>query len=373
MTAPPPESLRPGPPSPEPPRPEGSGESYGEHTLRRVLETEARRVDVTPYALDRIRYRIATGSNRGGRVMAIGTGSMAGVVATVTAAVLGLGTCSAPGTDPPPVGTSPGPARAAVPVFYLGSTEVGHTLGGEPRSGLRLYREVRELPVGDGSAEARVRAALEHLFTSRTAYDPDYHTGWGDLARVRNVRVRGGVATVELTGDRSRFYSPELSVMAARQLVWTVTGTPGVTAVRLQFAGVGESGTDEPIAGGPAWKQVEAALGDPPWRRASEVDVLAPVHVTAPRQWQSVPTSFEVRLEAVVLDPRLRVRRGDDVVHDEPVIARHNPGGDWLRTATVPLTLPPGDYVLEAYQRTDGVETVHDDVAVSVRDPDAPG
>jgi hypothetical protein len=346
-----------------------------EDMLRRALEAEVAGVEVQRDALATIRGRIAARRarwfRRGGALFAISTGT----IATVTAAFLGLAMCTPPQTVPPiDPGSSasetagPAPSAPETPPSGVGATSAapppGTTTASLPiyyvaddRGRLRLYREFRQLPLGDGSAAAKTRAALTEMFAGR-AYDPDYRTAWPTSAVVRGVSIADGVVTVDLAGAGRNNVGSEAAHQAVQQLVWTVGavvgGNPGV---RLMLDG-------RPAA--ELWGSVDVSGV---LRRDAHVDVAALVWLISPQHGQTVGRTFEVHVAGVAFEAtvQLRIRQGDRVV-DEQFLTLNN-GAPAFGEARLSVTLAPGTYTLEAYEESaeDGSVQHLDDHTITVR------
>lgn len=358
-----------------------------EEMLRRVLEDEAARVEVQPDALATIRERIRTRrpwwSPRPGH--AIGWGALTAAAATAAAVAIGVATSGPPQRVPPPqVGaTSPGAAptasapaptasapaptdtappgasatagappgtgmaKATVAVYYLGNDR------GRPR----LYREFHAIPVGDGSAAAKTRAAVTQMLDGRTAADPDYASGWPASATVRQVRTTGDTVTVDLTGAAVSGATGEEATLAVQQLVWTATATSGKPGVRLLLDGA---------PAGRLWGQVDVSGT---LRRAPAADVLGLVWLVSPQHGATVGRTFEVHIAGIVFEAtaHLRVRQGSRTVSDQVVTL--STGAPAQGERKVSLTLAPGTYTLEAYEISpaDGSEQHLDDHVITVR------
>jgi len=91
-------------------------------------------------------------------------------------------------------------------------------------------------------------------------------------------------------------------------------------------------------------------VGAQPLSRAPEVDVVAPVWIIDPYHGAQVGRSFAVYGTANVFEATVSylVRSGDTVVDEGTTQASSGTGlrGEW----TVRLTLPPGRYVIEAFE-----------------------
>jgi Immunoglobulin-like domain of bacterial spore germination/Sporulation and spore germination len=320
--------------------------SRDEEILRRVLEAEAARVEVSPDALHTIRARTA-------RRRWLPFGAIALTAATATAAtlvVVALLVQQAPRSIAPNPGaaTSQAPPPSASPAPSRSSTSAGTTTAAlaiyyvaDDEGTMRLYREFHRLPAGDGEMAAKVRAAVTEMLEPESALDPDYTTAWPVGVRVRGVSLSGGVATVNLSAAAP-------GELARQQLVWTVAAVlGGDPSVRLEHDG-GSART---------------------LRKAPAVDVLAPVWLIEPAHGTTVGRNVEVHVAGTVFEAtaHLRVRRGTTTVQER--VLTLSIGAPARGEAKVTLTLSPGTYTLEAYEISakDGSVQHLDDHTVTVR------
>jgi Sporulation and spore germination/Immunoglobulin-like domain of bacterial spore germination len=333
-----------------------------EELLRRVLETEASKVEVSMDALAEIRRRIAARRPwwQSGR-FAMFTGTFA--VATVAAVAVGVVSCQPnPTSAPPQTGSSQtepappspsvpslsAPPSASVPAGPPDATEatVGGTgaatlavyyVGTDPQLGPRLYREFHRISTGNGSAAGKTRAALTEM-VGRTARDPDYSTPWPGNTRIRDVRVSGDTVTVDLTGAGAGPADDRTARIAVQQLVWTATAASGKPNVRLLLDG---------RAAQTLWGKVPVGGT---LRRAPAQDTLGLVWLISPQDGDRVGRTVKVHLYGSVFEAtiHLRVRQGSRTVTEQAVTV--NAGPPAFGEATVTLTLAPGKYVLEAYE-----------------------
>jgi len=93
---------------------------------------------------------------------------------------------------PPTAATTPPPA---------GQANLARLLPRRVQGRPEALREFHDLPDGDGSTAAQLKAAITEMLDGRTAYDPDYSSQWPASASVRSVTVSGTVATVDLAGQ----------------------------------------------------------------------------------------------------------------------------------------------------------------------------
>lgn len=336
-----------------------------EELLRRAFDTHAQRVQPSTDALLTIQRRISQRSRLTRRIT-VGLASISSAaVATVAAVVVGAVSCSPPTTTPPPPAgttsptvttsptTTPPPAGTPdeVPVYYLGTAR-GRTM---------LYREFRTVTPADATLPARIAAAVREMLRD-DPLDQDYFGAWPDSAMVRDVRIEGATAIVDLGGVATNSVGAETTAASLQQLVWTVTaaaadaGSP-VDGVRLLIDGSTQ---------GDLWGHVaiDGVLG-----RAPALDTQAPVWLISPQQDATVGRTFAVHVDGAVFEATiaLRVRDSTGAVIDERSVTLSN-GAPSRGQATVELTLSPGRYTLEAlyYSPADGSEQAMDDHDITV-------
>ncbi|MGX7674724.1 GerMN domain-containing protein [Plantactinospora sp. DSM 117369] len=378
-----------------------------EDLLRRVLATEADRIEPGPGALPEIQRRIGAGDRGGARRWWRGPGwslprvargwwggwspLAAGAVTVATlsvaAVLVGLAGTVVPApsdrAEPPPgadrpatltvspddvrtgptppdgavapsAGTGPGtPAPGAtestadLPVYYLGGD----------RARPRLYREFHRLWLHDGSARDRITAALRNLLDGPVGMDPDYRNPWPEGTDLREVSVDDGIATVDLAGASRDGVDEVTTRLAVQQLVWTVTAVPGVSGLRLRLDG---AAVDR------LWGRVDTSGV---LRRAPALEVLAPVWLISPQHGDAVSRSFQVHVAGILPEAtaQLRIQRGTRTVREQVVTL--SVAGPAQGEATFRVTLPPGRYTLTTYAISleDGSERFLDDHTVTVR------
>jgi hypothetical protein len=228
---------------------------------------------------------------------------------------------------------------ASVPVYYVG--------------GGRLFREYHDLKVSPDTVPGRVAAAVTEMVRAGSADDPDYATLWPGGIEVREVRIEGGIATVNLSGvgsgPRLPSPSPSPSVLpvaqpahgrlAVQQLVWTVSAAVADTPVG-RVDGVVLRVDGAPVAS--LWGLIDAGgvlRPEPP------AGILAPIWLVEPHEGATVGKTFAVHVTGTAIEAtlRLRVRVADgDVVKNETLTL------DRRGEATLQVTLPPGRYSVEA-------------------------
>ena len=236
--------------------------------------------------------------------------------------VLGAG----PSASRAPV-AAPTPAGRAVPVYALGQTAAGP----------RLYREFRASAAADP-----VEGAVAGLAVAPS--DPDYRSPWLGLP----ARVSRSGTTATVTFDRAPALAGASAQLAAQQVVYTVTATdPRIRAVRVVAPGL-------PAAAATA--------------RAAAAGVLASVWLLDPVDGGTAGSRLTVSGTASVAEAAVgvEVRHGGEVLARATATASAGaPGrGEWTAT----LSVPPGSYVVAAFERSakDGAEVAVDTKRVTV-------
>lgn len=295
-------------------------------------------------------------------------------VATAAALIVGAVSCTPPATSPPPppaatasppaTGTDPTTAPTGghpdrVPVYYLG--EVGDRI--------MLYREFRTVTLADDTLPARISAALREMLRD-DPLDPDYFGAWPDGATVRDVRIEGGIAVVDLGGIGTNSVGAETAALTLEQFIWTVTavaadaGSP-VDGVRLLVDGSSRA---------QLWGHVE--IGGV-LRRGDSMTVQAPVWLISPQHGDTVGGSgsgaggraVQVHLDGRVFEATVNLRvldAGGALVHE--TFTTLSAGAPLRGQAMVTLTLTPGRYTLQAffYSADDGSVQAMDDHEITV-------
>lgn len=203
---------------------------------------------------------------------------------------------------------------------------------GDSASGLRLYREVHNMPVTSNRGLSSLRILVDQEFQPS---DADYTNFWANGSAINGITRQGNVATVDLTVAHLNV-GAEGELRAIDQLVWTLTANDSsISAVKFSHNGE----TIESFAG-----HVDTTGT---FRRTSALEVLASVWVTS----MSVHSNGEVvaagtacTFEAAV---PWRLYRAGSVVRSGMTMASGGcpTRGSWKVTLT---HLPVGDYVFVA-------------------------
>ena len=319
-----------------------------EDVLRQAFEARAGRVEVAPDALRTIRTRVLSRRAHRRRALQLSLASLAtGAAATVTAVVIGLGSCSGPPTTAPiqPGGTtkpatnspdasatsSPG-STDRLPVYYIG-IERGRPV---------LYREYHTLPAGDGTLGTKIRSAVTDMIAGKTL-DPQYASSWPASASVRRVQISGDTIVVDLAGATVNPVDPPTAQAAVQQLIHTATGVAAdqgrsdLQKVRLLFDGQPRT---------TLWGvNVTGTL-----TRGPSGTTLAQVWLSSPQQGDTVGPSFNVLIVGTVPEATttLRIRDAGGTIVQEHTITL-SIGGPGRGDAIKSITLPPGRYTLQAF------------------------
>ena len=247
---------------------------------------------------------------------------------------------SAPAT--PAASPSSAAGTAARAVYWLGA-------GDEPR-GPRLYREFVARP-----ADADPVCDAVELMLAGEPADPDYTSLWADGTTLLDVTTEGSTAVVDLSqqattnGGGSAF-----EAFTLQQLVHTVTAAdPSLTEVRLLVEG-------EPVE--TLWGATDASG---PLRRDQAATTLGPVWLDVP-EGGTIDGAFGGSATVFEATVSWALRQGDRVVQEGFSTATIGAPerGEWTAEADV----PPGDYVLWAYESSarDGSITWLDTKSVTV-------
>jgi hypothetical protein len=248
--------------------------------------------------------------------------------------------------------------EATVPVYYLGQERIWREEDLQPVDRIRLYRETHRVAVGDGSDQAKTVAAITAMLEEGSAFDPDYSSGWPADASLREVSIDGDMVLVDLSGAATNSVGAEAAQQAVQQLVWTATAASGKSGVRLHLDG-------EPVSELWGHVSVEGVL-----KRAAPLGTIAMVWLIDPQHGATVPTTFTVHVSGAVYESTmyLRVRQGDQTV-SQTFVNVTSASEDRFGEAKTTMTLPPGNYIIEAYGESGvgvGVDAL-DDHTITVR------
>lgn len=279
----------------------------------------------------------------GGLVTACGGGARDGLGGVMpTATPTGPATASTAPTGS--ASTSPASAPVDRAVFYV--ADAG-------RTGPRLYRELHPRPATTGV----VRDAVEALLAG-SPVDPDYRSVWPTGTVLRDVRLDGSTAVVDLSARANQVtVGATLATAGVQQLVYGITAAaPSVQAVRLLIEGRpvdrlwGSVDTSAPVAPGPA------------------STVLGPVWLLTPADGGTLARGADFGGEASVSEATVSWRwmQGDRVVATG--FSTATMGAPGRGTWTAKTDVPPGSYQLEAFEVSaqDGSATFVDSKRVTV-------
>ncbi len=319
-----------------------------EDRLREALRAQVDTVEVAPDALPRIRGRIRE-QRRGGWAMIAAAAAVAAVIAVAVVVFVPdrVPPPDTPADRPPVASATQEPVEPSAP-----ATTAGPVVPGEPAKvqlpvyyarNDRLVREFHDmtLPVDDDAH--RIAASVAEALRAGSAADPDYETLWPASVTLRGVSITGKTVTVDLAdvGAEPRAGTPALAV---QQLVSTVAAAATYTTVK-RIDGVRITVDGAPVA--KLWNAVDTGR---PVRQSPPSEIYAPVWVIDPQQDQRTGRSFTVHLAGIVFEGtvNLRVRGAGGAVVVEQVV-QLSVGAPAVGEARVPLTLPPGRYIVEAY------------------------
>jgi hypothetical protein len=221
----------------------------------------------------------------------------AGLVAASIATAFALTTGDAPQTTGPDLAGTPSASGTTVPDGDGTARPVDVYFVGDTAAGPRLFREVRP----DLDPDSRVVLGI-HAALGGDALDPDYRSPWPEGVVLRQWSDGPDGITVSLEGapvDRPADMSEQDARLALEQLVRTAqaVGGRGNVPVDVQV----EQQVTDTILGVPTTA---------PLTRSPDLEVLAPVSISAPLEGQVVDndaTHLTVSGRGVTSDDRLRI------------------------------------------------------------------
>lgn len=250
-----------------------------------------------------------------------------------------------------PSAAAPSPTPTPTAVAGPAETRAIYWLGAEPHfPGERLFREFVQRP----AAEDEVRDAVTAMLTLEPS-DPDYDSLWPEGTTVRDVTRDGDTAVVDLSSAaRDGNAGSGFESMSLQQLVHTVTAAdPSLTSVRLLIEG-------QPVES--LWGHTDTSR---PLTRAPAIETLGPVWLDV-AEGGTISGEFGGTASVFEATVSWELRQDGRVVQEGFSTATEGaPGrGKWTAQADV----PPGDYVLWAYESSaqDGSITWLDTKRVTV-------
>jgi spore germination protein GerM len=202
----------------------------------------------------------------------------------------------------------------------------------DTRSGLRLSREIRDVPKDDAGATA----AIEAMITG--AIDPDYSTTWNPDTAVLSAAMEGGVISVDLSGEaRTANVGSGGAALMVQQLVWTATEAFAAPDAKVQL-------TIDGAVAGELWGVL---VWDKPVGREAAEDVRTLVQIDSPREGAEVRSPVTVTGDAAAFEANVPWRvlnaAGAEVTSGFTTAAegmRHAP-------FSFQVNLAPGSYTVE--------------------------
>lgn len=236
--------------------------------------------------------------------------------------------------------TSPHRETTVVTIYYLIDSEGQMWLAPE-------RHEVADQP-------RIARAALEELIHA-TPQDPDHVTPIPDDARILDLGIRNGVATVnwsvEVLGAST---GSEGEALGIQSIVWTLTEFPTVERVRFTVEGKAKGVASNGRVVEDWWGHV--GLYDQPFDRAEAIEVLEPITIWTPLDGDVVGPAFVVEGEASTFEANVQIRMFDqagDLVQEEFTTATEGGPGRGSFRLEIRIQDPPDSvetWRLEAYE-----------------------
>lgn len=200
----------------------------------------------------------------------------------------------------------------------------------ESETGLRLGRELREVPQDDplkGVVEAMIEGPV----------DPDYFSGWQAGTEVLSATTTRSVTTVDLSGEaREASLGQEAALARVEQLVWTVTELVGPdTSVLLT------------IDGRPAGDLWGVTTWDEPKEREDAYSVRVLVSIDSPLDGATVTSPVTITGDGALYEGTLpwRILDPNGNVVQEGVA--NSAEGMTFSEYSFEVDLAPGDYTVE--------------------------
>jgi spore germination protein GerM len=239
-------------------------------------------------------------------------------------------TSDAPATSEAAETTEASSTATEPPASDLAETYVYFVV--DTRSGLRLSREIRDVPKDDAGATA----AIEAMFSG--AIDPDYSTTWNPDTAVLSAAMEGGVISVDLSGEaRTANVGSGGAALMVQQLVWTATEAFAAPDAKVQL-------TIDGAVAGELWGVLD--WNEPIGREAAE-DVRTFVQIDSPREGAEVRSPVTVTGDAAAFEANVPWRvlnaAGAEVTSGFTTTAegmRHAP-------FSFQVNLAPGSYTVE--------------------------
>jgi hypothetical protein len=280
----------------------------------------------------------------GGILVACNSGGDGEVLAQPTGSATTMANPSGPPDQSPQ-------AAVTVSAYYLAEVVTGGEA--EPIREIRLFREFHKVAQRDGSD---VVTAIYELFGDK-ARDPDYASVWPAMTRIRAYTKSGDTATVDLSAEaRNAKAGAEVEERSIQQLVYTITAADNsVRAVRLLVEG-------RPID--TLWGHSSVSG---PLEREPEIDVLAHIWLQT-AEGQTVPATFAFGGVGTAFEGTVNwdVQQNGRTVKEGFAQAGAGPKREKWQAS---VTLPPGTYVLRAYEisAANGSTTNLDTKRITVR------
>jgi hypothetical protein len=199
------------------------------------------------------------------------------------------------------------------------------------RLGLRLARELRDLPADDP-----VRAGVEAMIAGPD--DPDYGSPWNPETEVLATSIEEGRVTVDLSADaRTANVGSAGAALMVQQLVYTATDAATRPKADVELL----------VDGEPAGELWGAVVWDGPIGREDPDDVRMLVQIDTPREGQVVAGPLTVSGEANVFEATVvwRILDDDGDLVDSSFVTTAE--GFTFAPFEFGIVLDPGTYVVE--------------------------
>ncbi|MDX6326719.1 MAG: hypothetical protein QOK15_3073 [Nocardioidaceae bacterium] len=233
-------------------------------------------------------------------------------------------------TPTPSESVTDAPTASATPITSPAPRTSGVYFVADTRSGLRLTRELRDLPGADP-----VKEAVQAMISG--PQDPDYRSTWNPRTQVRSVDPAGNVVTVDLSpAARKVSVGSEAAERMVQQLVYTVTEAARRPQAKVRLT----------IGGQPAGDLWGAVSWTDPIGRADPAAVRMLVQISTPREGAATGSPVRVAGEADAFEANVPWQVVDghgNVVKQGAATALE---GMQFSPYSFTVKLPPGTYTV---------------------------
>ncbi|MBI4729353.1 MAG: GerMN domain-containing protein [Acidobacteria bacterium] len=249
------------------------------------------------------------------------------------------------------------PSAARAPQRVMTTVTIHYLVDSEGRTWLAPERHQVDKTSAIG------RAALEELVHG-TAQDPDHVTPIPRGAKILDLKIEGGTATVDWSADVLEANAgATVEALGIQSIVWTLTEFPTVKRVAFTVEGKPSGKASNGRLVEDWWGHV--GLSDQPFARQDAIEVLEPITIWTPLDGVAVGREIAVTGEASTFEANVAFRLLDATGKRVSVTSTTASAGAPERGAfstTIQVASPPASpetWRLEAYEASmeDGRDT----------------